>query len=294
MSKHWESGLPVNILRGKVPTATLWDGTIGYAFADDGGVFNDETADANSAAAADVLLMPAVPAINDAFYFGEGFSTSGTFNSLKITISTAGAGNGIAWEYWNGAWVPLTVTDATNGFATAGASLQVSWTIPADWAATIVNGQNRYWVRARATAAGATVVATQIWLGRYPTSLTNMADGDFSTFATTGTTVQAAGYSVCGKLTYSNLPNGMYIIGAKVSSWASAGNVTIGVISAAVESDTTSSNIISSSSSGDTATRCGNRLTKVENNTIVFSCSNTAAATVNWKIYELYAYQIGE
>ena len=222
MPSDWSNGLPTNILRGIVPTTTLWDGTIGYAYQDDGGAFTDLTVAANNAAAGDVGLLPVAALANDAFYFGEGFATSGTFNSLKITISQAGT-NTVVWEYYNGAaWVALTVTDATQGFTSPAGSYYVQWTIPADMGHVAVNGQDRYWVRARCTVgAGVQPVASQIWLGKYPTALANTTDGDITTTTGVGT-VLGGGAATCGYISYDLGATKTVLFSVQFSMWLSA------------------------------------------------------------------------
>ena len=120
--------------------------------AEDGGVFTDETTANNSAATNDITLLPASPAINDAYYWGH----SEKFNQLKLEVSTAGTGNTLVWEYWNGSsWASLpNISDGTNNYANSGVNI-VSWTDPTGWATTSVNSQGPYYyVRARASAVG--------------------------------------------------------------------------------------------------------------------------------------------
>jgi hypothetical protein len=111
-------------------------------------------------------LLPAVPAVGDAVYFGidTALADSGPFASLVFDIGTAIVQvTTIVWEYWNGAWVALTVQDNTNAdgamtgvaFDTAGVH-SVHWEQPSDWttallAVPVITG---YWVRARVTAIG--------------------------------------------------------------------------------------------------------------------------------------------
>jgi len=128
-------------------------GIINAAILDDGGVFTDFTLEArDSTGANDINLLPAVPAVGDAFYFG-GLAT---FQKTLIEVSTAGDTYVITWEYWNGAWTALTVTDGTNSFQTAGWNT-VSFTAPGDWATTTINSQGPFFfIRARVTTGGGT------------------------------------------------------------------------------------------------------------------------------------------
>jgi hypothetical protein len=121
---------------------------VGGAIADDGGVQTDETVQANNDTANDMTLLPSVPVVNDAYYFGR----SSLWDWLELRMGTAGNGTwDIVWEYWNGAaWVPLAdVTDNTSGFRVTGTKLVV-FTRPLDWVPTTVGGiANLYWIRAR-------------------------------------------------------------------------------------------------------------------------------------------------
>ena len=149
------------------------------AIAEDNGTgFTDETTEASSNSGSDMTLLPATPALNDAYYFGHNTE----FARLKMVITQAvlfgtsnivtrfGIDGGIApqsiggsggtkpiltWEYYNGAWVSLSgVTDGTSSFANGGESI-VSWTAPGDWSTTTVNSQGPlYYVRARLTTVG--------------------------------------------------------------------------------------------------------------------------------------------
>lgn len=121
---------------------------LGGAVADDGGVQTDETVPANNDTANDMTLLPSVPAVDDAYYFG----CPSLCDWLELRIGTAGVGTwGIDWEYWNGSsWSPLSdVIDGTIGFRVAGTRL-VTFTRPLDWAQTTVGSiASLYWIRAR-------------------------------------------------------------------------------------------------------------------------------------------------
>jgi len=124
---------------------------LGGAVADDGGVQTDETTPANNDIADDMTLLPAVPAVNDAYYFGH----PSLWDWLELRIGTAGNGVwSITWEYWNGTdWAGLPdVNDGTSGFEVSGIRL-VTFTRPGDWVSTTVGGiAGLYWIRARVSA----------------------------------------------------------------------------------------------------------------------------------------------
>ncbi len=130
---------------------------VGGAVADDGGVQTDETVQTNNDTTNDMTLLPPVPAVNDAYYFGR----SSLWDWLELMMGTAGNGIwDIDWEYWNGAWAPLAdIVDNTSGFRVTGARL-VTFTRPLDWVQTTVSGiANLYWIRARVSTY--TSVVTQ-------------------------------------------------------------------------------------------------------------------------------------
>jgi len=146
------------------------DEAIAAAIAEDGGVFTDETTAANEVTANDMTLFPAVPvAGTDRYNFGFKEKVS----SLKVNVGTVGTGTyTVTYEYWNGsAFVALTVTDNTTDFKTVGANT-VTFTPPADWATTTINGQGPFfYIRAEIQAGTTTAIplGTQAFISGYPT-----------------------------------------------------------------------------------------------------------------------------
>lgn len=117
------------------------------------GTFTDETAAAASAGANDMHLFPAVPAENDAYYFGN----AAMFNEIALTVGTAIA-DGImttAWEYSKAStWGTLTPAyEETAALQPSGTGVKrMIFVPPSDWAAVAVNSSTKYWVRARISA----------------------------------------------------------------------------------------------------------------------------------------------
>ncbi len=146
------------------------DGVLLGAIADDGGVQTDETAAANNAAANDMTLLPAAPAVNDAYYFGA----YGVFDKLNLNIGTQGAGDWtITWEYSNnaGGWTALTAsiyTDTIDHFRGAAGIKTIEFNEPiSTWARQAVNGITAFWIRARVSAFVNIVtqpLGTQAWI----------------------------------------------------------------------------------------------------------------------------------
>ena len=132
--------------------------TADAAIADDGGAFTDETADFASATTADVLIFPATPVAADAFYFGH----IAKFTEIRVLVSTASTTGTIVWEYYNGAtWSTLTLTSQHTNFSRVGLRV-FTFAVPGSWATTTINSQGPFfYVRARLSVAGTTVVASQ-------------------------------------------------------------------------------------------------------------------------------------
>ena len=151
---------------GPPATATYSPGAVDGAIADDGGVQTVETTEANSSTANDMTLLPAVPAVDDAYYFG----LSTVWDWLSLNIGTAGVGAWtVVWEYWNGAaWASLPrAKDTSNGFRNGGYQ-SVTFERPGDWATSTILLQNLFWIRARVsvfTSITTQPFGTQAWIG---------------------------------------------------------------------------------------------------------------------------------
>jgi hypothetical protein len=146
----------VDLIGGEL--AALFNGqAAAAAIADDGGVFTDETDEADEVTDDDVTLFPAVPvAGTDRYYIGFGTK----FSDLKVNVTTAGVGAyTIVWEYWDGdSWETLTVAGAGADFKTGGVQ-PVTFTAPSDWATTTINSQGPYYfIRAEIQSGGSSTV----------------------------------------------------------------------------------------------------------------------------------------
>jgi hypothetical protein len=117
---------------------------------DDGGTLVNDTIDANDAGADDVQPFPATQAENDAFYIGYEYR----FNQLTVTIGTAGTDLAWdeQWEYYTGsAWAAVPGGSATllSVWTDTAGAISLSYTMPTDWARTVVGGVNLFWLRCR-------------------------------------------------------------------------------------------------------------------------------------------------
>jgi hypothetical protein len=116
----------------------------------DGAAYTDRTTEADSLAGTpfDLLSSP-----DDYLYFGKVTR----FKELYLDLAVTGNYTGVAWEYWNGtAWTALVTAGGGQGLDASG---KVNWTVPEDWAETLVNDSDQlFWVRVKCTAV--TTVAT--------------------------------------------------------------------------------------------------------------------------------------
>ena len=121
--------------------------------ADDDGTLTDQTAAAQSSTTNDLTLLPAVPAEDDAYYFGANEK----FSVMHLQQGVQGAGTWtIAWEYWNGsAWSGLashTISDSISAFTGTVGYHQIRFRLPIDWATTTVGTKTAFFIRARVSA----------------------------------------------------------------------------------------------------------------------------------------------
>lgn len=122
---------------------------------DDGGSFADlATISGEAGYTANFQLLPDAPAVADAVYFGA----AAAFDAIQLDVSTAmvyDEAGCIAWEYWDGdSWESLSIIDdSTGSTATTGEYFgeqdgQLVFTQPTDWAASTIDSQLAYWIRA--------------------------------------------------------------------------------------------------------------------------------------------------
>ena len=132
-----------------------------YRKVDDGGSFTDVDSSLQYFDGTSVELFPTVPEADDAFYVGQ----DSNFSRVGFNITTANVTNEWDVEYWDGgAWAALSLTEDTTQSGIAG-SLEQSgyweWTAPVDWAATTVDGQSAFWIRANITTGSGTTPQAQ-------------------------------------------------------------------------------------------------------------------------------------
>ena len=109
----------------------------------DGAAYVDNSAEADTLGGTPFSAMADA---NDTLYLGKATKFKEVYSDLQVN----GSYTGLVWEYWDGdSWATLTVSGAGSGLDADGA---ITFTPPNDWAKTTVNGQNLYWIRAKATA----------------------------------------------------------------------------------------------------------------------------------------------
>lgn len=121
---------------------------------DDGGSFSDWQTECQNATEADFALLPAVPAVDDAFYFA--CDNPCRIITVDVGQEVIASDLSMLWEYYNGTTFvsASNVTDLTDAFQNPGQHT-VSFDMPTDFATTSVTGSavgSTYWVRARVTA----------------------------------------------------------------------------------------------------------------------------------------------
>ncbi len=190
-----------------------------------GGSWENVTSASNNDISDDVELMGATATVGDYVYFGA----DKTFDILTIKMSTAGAGVWtITWDYWDSnitSWEPLTSGDfssvtESNHFRVAGIN-DYSFTKPADWGTTEVNGSGMmYFIRAKVSGTptiSQNPIAQQIHINSETTSFED--DKYYSMKEKMGYTLD--GFSIKGDaLTDSSISfDRKYILGYGISDF---------------------------------------------------------------------------
>lgn len=128
-------------------------------------------------AALPTALYPTVPAAGDILYIMLDSAVAGSlvpFASVVWDILDVQTGiTGVAYEYWNGAWVALPIQDntAVGGipFSIAGVN-GMHWRQPVDWTFNTINGVTGFMMRIRITSVSSPTPPTQ--QNRAPYSVT--------------------------------------------------------------------------------------------------------------------------
>ena len=138
----------------------------------------DDTADAASAGASDVLVWPAAPAVGDSFLIGAAFP----FHGVLINVGTKMVSEDMTavWKYSDSgvdpsAWTAIpaaTLNDATlTMLVDATGSVLLTFAPPSDWTAVILDGGSveplaKYWIACDITvftSLGTNPLVTQLW-----------------------------------------------------------------------------------------------------------------------------------
>ena len=130
--------------------------------------YDDITSECNDLTTGMAVLLPAVPAADDAVILGA----SEKFDHVDVYMDggVSNLDNKFNVLYWNGAtWAVLAVTDGTNG-GVAGRTFyengRISFAPPGNWTAISVNGVTNYYISIRVVTPGTSVpIATHIQLG---------------------------------------------------------------------------------------------------------------------------------
>jgi len=111
------------------------------------GVQTNHTVEARSAAAGDLNLCPMVPTVLDKIYIGSNYK----FWRVWMNYSQAGSDNWLNEAYyWNGAWAACVgASDQTGSFLAAAGIRRIDHTPQGDWALSVIQGMNLYWMMIR-------------------------------------------------------------------------------------------------------------------------------------------------
>lgn len=130
---------------------------------DDGGLYVNETTEANEGTADDVEIVGTTLATGDAIYVGHATLTAA---QIDFSITTQGDYTTTTFtrKYWNGtAWTALSsVVDGTNEFEAATGVKILTYDLPGDWVKCLVDGVNAYWIQIECDATVASVTPCQI------------------------------------------------------------------------------------------------------------------------------------
>ncbi len=100
--------------------------------------YTDYTSEAGTEYGDEFSLMDET---GDYLYVGA----AAVFAGITMDFKTPALGYTLVEEYWDGAsWSTLATTDNTNNWTR---NNTITWTAPSDWALTVVNAVNMYWVR---------------------------------------------------------------------------------------------------------------------------------------------------
>jgi hypothetical protein len=146
---------------------------------DDAGSYADlATISGEGAYTANFQAYPDAPAQDDNVLFGA----AAVFDQITIDVGTAAvydAAGVIEWEYWDGdSWEALTIIeDGTGSTSESGAYSfeqdgRVSFTQPSDWAASTIDSQLAFWIRAAiATGKAANMTTVPIFVDEHGVSV---------------------------------------------------------------------------------------------------------------------------
>lgn len=120
-----------------------------YVLRYDGSVYHDHSLEADTPGG---TAFTALADDSDYLYLGKRTKFQQAYFDLAVT----GSYTGVAWQYWDGSnWSSLTVSGSGANLSADG---PVTFTPPSDWAQTLVNGKQGYFIRV--SASSVTTAAT--------------------------------------------------------------------------------------------------------------------------------------
>jgi hypothetical protein len=142
------------------PTNTSTEQAAAYCRVVDGGAASVPLSTCSSEAGytANYQFFPDSPvALVDYVLFGAAVPFGAIAFDMSATVATYDAAGVVGWDYWNGtAWADLDASIINDGSGSTGVTGDYAWEQdgtmiidpPADWAASTIDGQAAYWIKA--------------------------------------------------------------------------------------------------------------------------------------------------
>ena len=199
-----------------------------------GGAVTDNTTEANLPWGAPYQAFASSPAVGDSFVIGGG---SVQFSKAYVNLATNGAGLTGSWQYYNGSWASLTLTDGTSSLSASGT---VVFTPPSDWKQTTLGSYTGYFIRFTLSSATFTTMAkvNHIFLLNPPPGIVDVVIANGANTITS--TVQDQVLTAVQNVRYSGIT--VNVITATLLSQNVTANV---VVAPGYAQSTVSSNVVS-------------------------------------------------
>jgi hypothetical protein len=152
------------------PAYTATEQAAAYAKVLDGSAYLNLAVSAGGAGyTANYQLFPDTPVAGDAVLFGGAVPFAQLGIDMSATVCVYDAAGVVGWDYWNGsAWADLDASIVYDGSATTGTTGDyfgeqdgvLTFIPPQDWAASTIDSQSAYWIKASIETGKAANITT--------------------------------------------------------------------------------------------------------------------------------------